>query len=696
MEEKVMFNHLLLKKTAIGYCTVWVLLNWTAFAQEERTWTDSTGKFTVEAVLVEFDGKNIKLKKSDNRVVTLPLEKLSDVDQQYIQQREAINPFAGGELESPSGNPPIPSGRASSLANRNVQRPVPASEMGTGKSGIVNNAKKIVPGVITGWHYKPETTTLDGEKANHKPCLIKMESGSVNSLEIVEGTDSPLALISQENLQNQTTKIYFVNMATGTDFSSVLPSLTNVWGVSPDGKRIMVSPKDHSDREVRANIEFYTFEDQNMKLADSLVPYSDQNDYNKTVEWAAWVTPRHILTCNNRNTLRFWDMETSQAIYEMSLTRKSVVLSKDRKVMVVGTHSGAVICEIGTGETLGMLTDEAPFSMEFDFSPDNTRLLGLVHERRKRDLWEKDSIPANSFFYHRPNNVVIWDLTTGEKTGEFPTDQNWTRSVRWVDNRMIIKDAMMYDSENGVPVCHYEGYLDSAQSFQGLLYYLYFTGNNESILTSAKLPHQAALDAISNIKVKDRFALHPGTAVAITVDVDESVDAGVVREHLENSLKEAGFVLNDSAAIRLTATVKKQDANDVSYSGSRFPRPPIPVPRLIPSPLDGPTVDVKITIYDHSIVLTNDGKEFWKAESSSMPPQRLEIDKDRPLQEIADELCKPNLNFFAEITIPRYHTGEAPRQQPGWPLFPFSQQNVKISANPSALINAKLTPTGVR
>ena len=664
-----MANTLLLKRI-VTFCFLafaLLVLDGVASAQQVRTWTDATGKFTVEAVLVEFDDQIVKLKKtSDNLIVTVPIEKLRFTDQSYLRrlkQDEANNPFSGGEPEGTESN--------SQTATN-----------GTARRNVVSVAEKIVPGVVTGWHYKPEPMVLDGETANFKPCTITIDQSgsSFGFFGIVEGEDSPRAMIARENILSKSTTIYFMDMKTGKSFSDELHDYANVWGCSPDGHRVMVSSKDFSNKAARATLEFYSFDDQRMTPngSSSLIPYNDQAaDYNKVVEWAAWVTPDHILTINQDNKLRFWEVGNSQAVYEMTLVLGTVVLSKDRKAMIVGTHSGVAICDTMTGQTLGMLTQTRPLILKFDFSPDNTQLLGTVLESRA--IGE----PTDLLNVNQRDKITIWDMTTGNKTGEFQTDGGG--SLQWVDNRMVLDGHTLYDSESGIPVCYYAGHYQSSVSFRGLFCYLYSAGRNDYILTSAKLPHQAALDVIDTVKAEERFVLYPGVAVALKVDVDESVDANVVRENLEKNLKKTGYVLDDAAEIRLTATIKKGETFDVNYSGGYrpgFPSFPIRViPRLIPSPLDVPAiaVDVKITPYESSIAFTNRDREFWKETTTSVP-QRIEIDKDRSLQEIADELCKPDLDFFAEVKLPRYHKGEA----------------LQIPSNTSALINATLTPTGVR
>jgi len=50
-----------------------------------REWTDSTGKFSVLAELVEVVDDNVKLKKQDGMEIVLPLTKLSDADRRYLK-----------------------------------------------------------------------------------------------------------------------------------------------------------------------------------------------------------------------------------------------------------------------------------------------------------------------------------------------------------------------------------------------------------------------------------------------------------------------------------------------------------------------------------------------------------------------------------------------------------------------------------
>ncbi len=57
-----------------------------------RTWTDSTGRFTIEAELVEVRDGNAHLKKASGQVVAMPVDKLSTADREYLKGLSSGSP----------------------------------------------------------------------------------------------------------------------------------------------------------------------------------------------------------------------------------------------------------------------------------------------------------------------------------------------------------------------------------------------------------------------------------------------------------------------------------------------------------------------------------------------------------------------------------------------------------------------------
>lgn len=52
-----------------------------------RTWTDASGLHQIEAAFVGMTAWQVRLRKADGAVITIPLEKLSEEDQKWIASR---------------------------------------------------------------------------------------------------------------------------------------------------------------------------------------------------------------------------------------------------------------------------------------------------------------------------------------------------------------------------------------------------------------------------------------------------------------------------------------------------------------------------------------------------------------------------------------------------------------------------------
>lgn len=61
-------------------------------AEELRAWTSANGKFTTKAKFVEISGKNVKLKREDGKVISVPIAKLGKADRDYLRKRVTSTP----------------------------------------------------------------------------------------------------------------------------------------------------------------------------------------------------------------------------------------------------------------------------------------------------------------------------------------------------------------------------------------------------------------------------------------------------------------------------------------------------------------------------------------------------------------------------------------------------------------------------
>src|SRR3954454_7514208 len=54
-----------------------------------RVWTDSSGKYTVEADLIAYNDKTVILERPDHQLGQVPIAQLSQADREYLKSKEA-------------------------------------------------------------------------------------------------------------------------------------------------------------------------------------------------------------------------------------------------------------------------------------------------------------------------------------------------------------------------------------------------------------------------------------------------------------------------------------------------------------------------------------------------------------------------------------------------------------------------------
>ncbi|QDT69391.1 hypothetical protein MalM25_23280 [Planctomycetes bacterium MalM25] len=73
----------------------------TASPAEARKWTDTTGAYTIEAELIGFDDDHVILQRdADSELGSVPLEKLSETDRNFLKRQDAAG-TARGVIDAP-------------------------------------------------------------------------------------------------------------------------------------------------------------------------------------------------------------------------------------------------------------------------------------------------------------------------------------------------------------------------------------------------------------------------------------------------------------------------------------------------------------------------------------------------------------------------------------------------------------------
>lgn len=114
----------LLRSMVLGF--VFMVLATGDFALAEvRTWSDATGKFKIEAELIEATDEHVVLQKTDGKTVKVPIAKLSEADQQFVADQQAAS--LGEEMPAESAETPAETTEESSDATEEASAPADAA-----------------------------------------------------------------------------------------------------------------------------------------------------------------------------------------------------------------------------------------------------------------------------------------------------------------------------------------------------------------------------------------------------------------------------------------------------------------------------------------------------------------------------------------------------------------------------------------
>ena len=87
-------------------------------AESPRTWKDITGQFTIQATLLSASDGKVVLIRDDKQQTTLPLERLSLADQQYVKNPAIPNNLKCVDLSDMKGDLPLVAIRTTQILRR--------------------------------------------------------------------------------------------------------------------------------------------------------------------------------------------------------------------------------------------------------------------------------------------------------------------------------------------------------------------------------------------------------------------------------------------------------------------------------------------------------------------------------------------------------------------------------------------------
>ncbi len=616
-------------------------------AAETRTWNDSSGLFSVEASLVGIDGKKVKLKKADGKVVSLPLSKLSEEDQKYIDELVAANPFEGGEESGEEKAPKKTPSRlskpketeaaagAKKLAKFPAPKPVDLENVPEA-GGPSKNSWSCQPDPVLLKAYSQKVKNLSfstrglPEKAHpsHHEFFINPGTGQtvIASLEAKS--------IGSRKDADHLTRIFLGDAFAGTTVSFDSPLLLKPFGLSPDGKKALFFQDswDIFDKERKRSLHILKVSPGLLEPWVSYEPFSywkqdtERHLPATEIQWAGWVDDDHVLVLSGAGWLILLKTDSGKAVWKFKTDAHSKIsLSPGGKYCIVPKGSDVFLLETAAGTPIGRLggLPDNAFVMRFEFSPDGEHIAACSED-----------------------GAMIWNATDGKYQEPFYIKGNFPgQSVVWIDGRYFLLGSRLIDSKKQTQVWNYVGINNNNIKTAGEYSWCFSSHyGDDSFLVPFALPHKE-MDQGG----ETTFAVDSGTGVSLVLDPSVAEDREKIQDVLKKKFDANGWVLAEDAPISVVLKVEEEKPKTTEYvAGSPFR----------PAPLfrgGGTEIEFKPTKY--SIAVQKGDEMLWGQYYITTPPQHVSLDqiKDTSLQEIVKESLEEQKyqKWFAETEFPK-------------------------------------------
>ena len=607
-----------------------------------KVWASSNGKFKIEAALKSFEGDKVKLVKTDETEIDVPIASLSDKDKAYLskfkkQYDEAVK--LGQVVAKYPSLPPID--------DYGVVDPESFSVVvGEGKVSELGSMPSYL-------------TTFEQSGLGFK--LTRQRQKLVAAIPIGGPEQLVLMTAVEDNFFNNQGKFqaeaYWASLKQKKILASVpLPPDEQIVDYDPRFKR-MVSI--NYDQRRDQGSEFGASQGEKFPNADqSNGDQPKEEERNSITLWnlkpgdtkaeavARWATDyspfvfNHFIKIVSENIVLAkvaqksyvaWDVSAKKVVYTFksgNFFDAPIVLSPDRKSLILPEDGKVTVLDSTTGELKFSLPVAARHVSGVCVNADGNKLAALTEQ-----------------------NVFVWDLASGSeqaKSYEAPLIGSPAQSrLEWVSDDLLLAashmERVLYRLSLELPVWSYrmgvrEQVYNNNPLFNsvlgGLLFYIAIPdplGGGVAV-GAVKLPGPKADEITEKIDRDTLMLIKPGTRVSI--DASKTTDAASVEKWLEEKVKANGWVYDRSAPIRLVAEMGVGERQSETYSQMGG---------------GGGNTTVSFTPHYANLIIRQGDAVLWQSGTSTGPPPIIRGDN---LQAEVSKTERPQLGFFQFVSIP--------------------------------------------
>jgi hypothetical protein len=445
-----------------------------------RTWSDQSGKFKIEGTLVKLENDAVTLKRKDGKEVTLPIEKLSAEDKEFLKGPRSSSSSADEDDESET---PFPR----SNAEASGARPIDVRKTSQWTYAPDARATKDVPAT---------RIALGPKTFFEKPFQVFVSPENLQAV-----------VVWLDEFQGKKSRVQVCNLRgdkleESGDFARGQVPIA----MSNDMSRVVAFSIASQERDT-----LYLYDVAGHKLTPrmSWAPHTGQGPIKQNIQSARFIDKDHLLTINTDGAYVLWDVSGDvKPRYQIpKAAGKKPAFSAGGRYFALTVDGGIVIVEALTGNRAGFLEVDDHWNGLVSFDPTGHQMALVTG-----------------------GQVRVWDLTKREITFDFAGGAGGHEQLDWPDeNTLLVDNKMVIDVPHRVQIWTYTGNPVGTLVGDRLLY---VEADQTCLLASGSVPNDEARNLVKSLQGDDLLKIQPGGTVSLDVQM-----AGF-QQHREKVLEE--------------------------------------------------------------------------------------------------------------------------------------------------------------
>lgn len=595
-----------------------------AFAQEVRTWTDSTGAFSVKAKFKSETGGNVVIEQEDGQELEIPLDKLSPADQAYVKQQMASNPF---QKKTPS---PFEKRPATGMPRPAAASPAaPAASVPSGPVAVTALLQQApsIDRFNSGNNWNVDVATLKGTRRSSsagRPYTVPPKSDFFEkSSGVVFNPSMTHALLGytlqRPGQRDSSTRLVLVDLKSRKSGPSMTaPDQLGPVALSDDQQTVIMRRADfgfgNADR-----LEAWRLSGSSVQKGQSWHPAEDKSGAARDVLMTELLDDNRLITATSGRIV-CWDLQPLSIRWTCTASDNChPALSPGRQHLAYVNGEQLSLINLQTEEVEATMTISATTHPKLAFSSGADRLAVVTHDGAGK----------------------IFDVATGQVSREFdagllPGLGLPVPPIFVNDDQVLFGHQYLVDLPSLIPLWQYQG-AEAAVQGGDTVWFLAHQGNRETgVLFGAELPHPGVQDALEQAMADPNFfAVKPGSRIKLNLDgLPDAKERESIRETLIKQLESKELVVDPAGPVELIARIDPPASKTVTYHGF------------------GGMQSVSFQEISSHLELQLDGKSLWKRTGTNQPFM-VTYNQGQSLQDALKQHEKPNYDVFKQASLPR-------------------------------------------